>query len=850
MTAMRAWCTLLLLLVSLAPAAFGQGSVSGSVTDSLTREPLRGARIEARSTESATRAESDSRGHFRLELSPGRYAVRVDFIGYRSVLTDIEVADAPAAIELHMTRLPAMLQTIDVVARDGESLVDVAQAATIHEVAPATRVTLTPSDHLDDDPGILVSRKGLTQATFSTRGPTAVNSASLLVLHDYRVASVPSLRLNVPYLIPTTDEDLDRVEVARGPSAVVYGADADRGVVNFITRSPFNSAGTTVSVGGGDRSVHDVTLRHAGGLGSRAAFKLSGEYFEGDDWPTDDPRDLAPRDEHTERAAGEARLDWQPDRRTTAVFSAGIAQAINNVDLTEVGPVQVRDWRYTFGQVRFRRDRLFLNLFYDQNDAGRTFQLYNGDPIVDDSRAFSAQLQYGSSFRGIELAYGADIQRVVPRTEGTIHGRNENRDNVTVAGMYVNGTSTLRPGLKLETSLRADHHSALGDAALSPRVGIIYQPTAVHAFRLTWNRGTSTPVANDLFLDLERSDNLNGLPFPVRARGFLEAYHFRRDCGGLCMRSPFGNDATAFLPLDATVAWPAVVGIFGSQQPPVDLSMIPPPTAQDVSTVLGVLNRATFAFDPVSPADVRDIAAARRTFNSTIETGYRGTFGGWFSVGLDVYHSRLTNIVTPLSVQTPSAFLERNSLEAYLGNFMSSQQAAAIAAAASAIPLGTVSPVEGDSTELLLIGRQGASAEFWGADLSLSAELGGHLTIRGTYSWADKDLVPSAGGFSDIVFNSPRRKGSLGLHWSHPRAGLTAAVQARAVSSYPVRSGAFNGRVDAYAVVDVSIGYRLPGLEGVTLTIAASNLLDDRHREFVGAPELGRLVLARVRAQF
>lgn len=850
MTAMRGRGAVLLFAFLFPATAFGQGSVSGRITDSLTREPLRGARIEARSPAATVRAESDARGQFRLALTPGRYAVRVDFIGYRSALTDLVVAGGVESIELRMTRLPAMLQTIDVIARDSESLVDVPQAATIHEVAPATRVTLSPSDHLDDDPGILVSKKGLTQATFSTRGPTAVNSASLLVLHDYRVASVPSLRLNVPYLIPATDEDLDRVEVARGPSAVVYGADADRGVVNFITRSPFSSTGTTVSLGGGGRSVRDLALRHAGGLGSRVAFKLSAEYFEGDDWHTDDPRDVAPRDEHIERAAGEVRLDWRADSRTTAVFSAGIAQAINNIDLTEVGPVQVRDWRYSFGQVRLRRDRLFLNLFYDRNDAGRTFQLYNGDPIVDDSRAFSAQLQHGAWLRGIDLAYGADLQRVVPRTDGTIHGRNENHDNVTVAGVYLNATGPLGSRLKLETSLRADHHSALDDAALSPRAGIIYQPAKGHAFRLTWNRATSTPVANDLFLDLESSDNLNGLPFPVRARGFLDGYHFRRDCGGLCMRSPFVNDATGFLPLDATVAWPAVVGVFAAQQPPVDLSMIPPPTAQDVQTVLGVLNRGTLAFDPVSAAEVEDIAPAQRSFNSTLEAGYRGTFGGWFSVALDVYHSRLSHVVTPLAVQTPNAFLERTSLEAYLGNFMPAPQAAAVAAAASGIPLGTVSPVEGDSTELLLIGRQGGRVAFWGADFALSAELGGHLTLRGSYSWADKDLVTSAGGFSDIVFNSPRRKGSLGLRWSDPRTGLTAAVLGRAVSSYPVRSGEFNGRVDDYAVVDVSVGYQPPWLDGVTLTITASNLLDDRHREFVGAPELGRLVLARLRAQF
>ena len=830
--------------------------VTGVVTDSLTGTPIRGAQVLVLDEDGgvAGRAETGSTGEFRIPLPAGAYAFNVIFVGHapwRSNHIQVPRADGQF-LQARLVRRPAVLGTITVVTRDDRSILEAPAATTLIELADESGVALSPAEHLEQDPGIIVSRKGLMQSTFSARGPGAANSAALLVLHDYRLASVPSLRLNVPYLIPASEEDLDRIEITRGPSSVVYGADADRGVVNFVTRSPFSSQGTTVTTTAGGRSVYQVGLRHAGLLGKRVGFKLSGVYFEGDDWPNLDTLEKSPRDGRIKRAGGEARVDWLAGDSTTVVFSGGLAQAINNVDLTEVGSIQVKDWRYTFGQVRLLHKRLFLNAFFNQNDAGNSFQLYT-DPrarVVDDSRTLSAQLQYGSILGRTDLSYGADVQRVNPRTKGTIHGRNEARDNITLAGVYLSSTTRLSPSVSLVGSLRADHHNQLDDLALSPRLGIVLKPAEDHAIRLTWNRATSTPVANDLFLDLRAENDLEGLPFPLQGRGTIDRFSFRRDCGGLCMRSPFveGGDARAFLPLDATVAWAGLQDIMDSLVPSIHL--VPAPTAAEVSTVLKTLNLATRKFDPVSPSAVRDIPAAKRAFNSTLETGYRGYLGHGMSLALDVYHSTLTNVMTPVSVQTPNAFLEQTSLETYLANFMSPAEAAAIASAASDIPLGTISPVQGDSTEILLVGRQGARARFWGADLAVSAELGRHFLLSGTLSWSSKDRIPGAGGFGDIVFNSPRTRAGLGIAYRNPNSGLGAELRGRSVSSFPVKSGFYSGQVDAYTILDGSLSYRLPWIQSITLTLSVDNLLDQRHREFVGAPVLGRLILAQIKADF
>ena len=828
-----------------------QPTISGTVKDSVSGVALSGVRVELRRRDGYVngRVESSARGRFRLSAPPGQYLLSVRAVGYRPDSIDLTLADRGEVLNVELTRLPLQLATVEVVSRTPEQLMSAPGAvALLGRESIEGRNNLVASDYLHDAGGIDIASKGLAQATFSARGPSAVNSAALLVLRDYRLASLPALRLNVPYFIPSAADDLERIEVARGPSSAVYGPDADRGVVHFISKSPFASRGASIDLTAGTRSVRQVEARVAGTLSERLGFKLSGQYLTGTDWEYQDPDEVLPRDPKVERAGGEARLDWRPDHRTTLVVSGGLTNAIRNVDLTTVGSVQVKDWKYGFGQVRLTRDRLAFNGFYNVSDAGESVLLYTGQPLVDQSSLWSGQLQHGLQLTTtLDLTYGADVQRVVPRTGGTYHGRYEADDDIIQAGGFVNGIFTLSPEWGLVAAARADHHSRLDDLALSPRVGLVFEPTSRHAFRLTWNRATSTPTATDLFLDLQVRPNLEGLPFEIRARGTNAPLTFRRDCtGGLCMRSPFVGDARAFLPLDATLAWSGLVAILDANG--VDLSSIPRPGASDVGSVLGRLNPGTQSFDPVGVADVSDIPAAERRYNSTFETGYRGFLGAGLSISVDLFWSHLTNAASAREVQTPNLFLEEGSLAGYLGRFMSTQQAAAIAEAAARIPLGVVSPEQGDSTELLVVSREGSSASFWGADFGATAEIAPNVTVSGTYSYTSKDVIPATGGFGDIVFNAPRHKGSLGVRYSG--ASFTANLGGRAVSGFPVRSGEYVGRVESYLIFDGGVSYRLMQNPELALSLTAGNLFDKRHQEFVGAPALGRLILLRVRAGF
>ena len=69
-------------------------------------------------------------------------------------------------------------------------------------------------------------------------------------------------------------------------------------------------------------------------------------------------------------------------------------------------------------------------------------------------------------------------------------------------------------------------------------------------------------------------------------------------------------------------------------------------------------------------------------------------------------------------------------------------------------------------------------------------------------------------------------------------------------TAFPMNSGVYRGDVDGYSLLDVQIGYRLPFQPDTQVSLTANNVLNNLHREFVGAPEIGRMLLARVRYDF
>lgn len=133
-------------------------------------------------------------------------------------------------------------------------------------------------------PGTHVARINSTQWAVSVRGFNSQLSDKLLVLQDGRTLYTPTFGGIFWDSQDTVMEDLERIEVVRGPGATLWGANAVNGVVNIVTKSAKDTQGTLLSTTVGTENQPMVSVRHGGVAGSNGHYRVYVKHFNRDSW--------------------------------------------------------------------------------------------------------------------------------------------------------------------------------------------------------------------------------------------------------------------------------------------------------------------------------------------------------------------------------------------------------------------------------------------------------------------------------------------------------------------------------------------------------------------------------------
>jgi len=302
------------------------------------------------------------------------------------------------------------------------------------------------------------------------------------------------------------------------------------------------------------------------------------------------------------------------------------------------------------------------------------------------------------------------------------------------------------------------------------------------------------------------------------------------------------------------------------------------------SGVLGILNTSTGAVDIVS--GVTDIAPLKETTTQTLELGYKGLVAEKLIVAIDGYYMNKKNFVGPLLMETPFVLVPglANDLSAALATgiennptLIGTLQAFGLSAAEVAgllvqlasqdfstrtplndptTPVAIVTPNEnapalGDVPELMLAYRNFGNVNLWGVDIGMQFLASDRLSFFGNVSivsddFFDNEELDESGTSLSLALNAPAFKGKFGFAYSIP-FGMSFNASGRYNDGFPVRSGPFIGDVDSFFLLDLGFGYDLGKMyTGMRVDVTIQNILNNEHREFVGAPEIGRLGMARL----
>ena len=231
-----------------------------------------------------------------------------------SLLTDGKAQEAtPDLGNLSLDSLSSM--EITSVSRKEQTLSEAAGAIFVITSEDIRRSGLSNiAELLRTVPGLDVAEIDANKWSITTRGFGERYPDKTLVLLDGRTLYSP-LTSGVTWDVQETMlEDIERIEVIRGPGATLWGANAVNGVVNIITKTAKETRRTLISGAGAIQDRNSGATRYGGSLGSRGHYRVYGKYFDRDGSPTPSGGH-APDGWHDLRSG--FRADWDISNNTT-----------------------------------------------------------------------------------------------------------------------------------------------------------------------------------------------------------------------------------------------------------------------------------------------------------------------------------------------------------------------------------------------------------------------------------------------------------------------------------------------------------------------------------------------------
>jgi iron complex outermembrane receptor protein len=167
----------------------------------------------------------------------------------------------------------------------------------------------TIPDALRLAPGVSVGRVDSHDWAVGVRGFNETFNSGLLTLSDGRSIYTPLFGGTFWQCQNPMLEDVERIEVIRGPGAALWGANAFNGVLNVVTKPASETQGWLASAGGGSMETATTAVRYGDKLSKTTAYRVYGKY---DNWDSTQLLDHSPANDRWWNAQGGFRLDSEP----------------------------------------------------------------------------------------------------------------------------------------------------------------------------------------------------------------------------------------------------------------------------------------------------------------------------------------------------------------------------------------------------------------------------------------------------------------------------------------------------------------------------------------------------------
>jgi len=345
-------------------------------------------------------------------------------------------------------------------------------------------------------PGINVARIDSNKWAITARGFNDRYSSKLLVMIDGRTIYTPFFAGVYWELQDYALEDIERIEVIRGPGGSLWGANAVNGVINIITKKSQDTQGALASLAVGSEEAIG-TMRYGGTIGDNFNYRVYGKGFNRD-------TSVAVGGAHDDWGAGRGgmRADWQISPSDTITIHGGYSdgQAGDRVTLSRLGsPFGTQ----TLDQDNHLSSHNVLANWSHEFDHGSTTQLhFYYDQYRRDSRAIGERIAtYDVDFQHhLPLPYGHDVvwglgYRLMTdqfRTSDAITMARPERI-IPLYSAFLQDEISLIPNRLLLTLGSKFLHNVFTGFEAQPSGRLLWKTTNDHSFWLSVSHAVRTP---------------------------------------------------------------------------------------------------------------------------------------------------------------------------------------------------------------------------------------------------------------------------------------------------------------------------------------------------------------------
>lgn len=513
-----------------ATAATTSAKVHGRVVTS-TGAAVPGAVVTVPNTSASAIADGD--GNFELaDVPAGTQTISVEATGYATKADPVQVVtghDNSVVVHLADAEVPGE-EIIVAGTRLPEKRLDA--PVTVEVVTDKDLKTVAGTSYLaalSRVKGIDYSESGLGDQRISARGFATQFNSRMITMIDGRLAQMPGNGLPMGSLAPTAALDMKSVEVVVGPASALYGPNAHTGVINIVTKTPWDQSGATVSLKGGSQSMLAGGARIAGIVADNFGWKVNGEYLQAEDFKPDPAThsygttvyegDVVHNyDAHSAKTDGTLYYkqgDW------LASIGGGFSDT-TGFSITNTGRNHLRNWQVNYETAQLISPHLYAQVTRTGTDAGKTYQLDQlvkkvaamglTDPadidalrdkslLIDKSSMLDSELQLRYDIAGVKTTLGGQARNYTPSSKGTYLDDADKAIDTTEVGSYIQLDTTLWEKLRLAGAARVDHHSIYG-TQFSPKAAVQYEVAPSQNVRFGYNRAFKSPTVLEDYLKI------------------------------------------------------------------------------------------------------------------------------------------------------------------------------------------------------------------------------------------------------------------------------------------------------------------------------------------------------------